>query len=54
VIDVVVDGDVDGDDDDDRKMNMIHYFVERLLQEFVEVLFVVLLASVQLLLRFHH
>ncbi len=54
MIDVVVDGDVDGDDDDDRKMNMIHYFVERLLQEFVEVLFVVLLASVQLLLRFHH
>jgi hypothetical protein len=53
VIDVVVDGDVDGDDGD-QKMNMIHYFLERLLQEFVEVLFVVLLASVQLLLRFHH
>jgi hypothetical protein len=53
VIDLLVDDD-DDVDDDDQKMNKIIDFVEQLLMEFAEVLFVILLVFVQLLLPFHH
>jgi hypothetical protein len=53
VIDLIVDDD-DDVDVDAQKMNKILDFVEQLLTDFVEVLFVILLVFVQLLLQFHH
>jgi hypothetical protein len=49
VVDLVVDAAVA-----DQKKNKVHDFVELLLMEFVEVLFVILFVFVQLLLQFPH